>query len=210
MTHASTPSDAPSGGFVASTIGRRATPVRPAGSPVRACVAQPDWQHRECRRPPRRKARWKPRNAGSGRLLRIVSGRSRPALAVTPLRRDRLRMLACRGRSSRWEFRKRERRLGDGPPSRLRRYGATAFVWLAEPKLMLRHLQALAKAGAEERTRTFTPLRAPAPQTGGLAVLTRTEAYPADGRWAGACCRARLRRIYSHTFAHALERIPPI
>jgi len=40
-------------------------------------------------------------------------------------------------------------------------YGATAFVWLAEPKLTLRHLQALAKAGAEERTRTFTVLPPP-------------------------------------------------
>jgi hypothetical protein len=25
-----------------------------------------------------------------------------------------------------------------GPPSRLRRFGATAFVWLAQPKLTLR------------------------------------------------------------------------
>ncbi len=35
----------------------------------------------------------------------------------------------------------------------------------------------------------------------------RTGAHFTDGSWTGACCSARQRRLYSHTFAHATETV---
>ena len=60
-------------------------------------------------------------------------------------------------------------------------YGATAFAWLAEPKLTLRQSRALAKAGAEGGTRTPTVLLPPAPQAGEFGRLEWIDADPLNG-----------------------------
>lgn len=44
----------------------------------------------------------------------------------------------------------------------------------------------------------------------GLKICSEIDATPADGCWAGACCSERMRRLYSHKFAHDWLKVTTI
>src|SRR5689334_4369119 len=76
---------------------------------------------------------------------------------------------ASPSRSSRFEGSSLKRD-GGGPPPRLRRFGATAFAWLAEPKLTVRGK--LVKAGRGRSASAAAPLRRDS-----LRLACRAEAH---------------------------------
>ena len=63
-------------------------------------------------------------------------------------------------------------------------------------------VRARASDGAEERTRTFTPLRELAPETFGTWEHTGSERCLPSWSDADGGTRRRTRRVYSHLFAH--------